>query len=134
MGGKSAVRPRGAPKTERHDIGDSDRDVTLDSTAHHYHSPVPAGAETGPGNERTAPVAGVRVQNRQPTSGRRRAPLPRYVFGPKPKRRTEFVMLVFGSGIIVALYIIASLGQKSKIPDNLGLFLGIVLGLALIAH
>jgi cell division protein FtsW (lipid II flippase) len=56
------------------------------------------------------------------------------VFGPKPKRRTELVMLVFGSGIIVALYIIASLGQKSKIPDNLGVFLGIVLGLALIAH
>ena len=36
--------------------------------------------------------------------------------------------------LVVALYIIAALGQKSKIPDNIGAFLGIVLGLALIAH
>ena len=32
--------------------------------------------------------------------------------------------------LVVALYIIAALGQKSKIPDNIGAFLGIVLGLA----
>ncbi len=36
--------------------------------------------------------------------------------------------------LVVALYVIAALGQKSKIPDNIGAFLGIVLGLALIAH
>jgi cell division protein FtsW (lipid II flippase) len=41
---------------------------------------------------------------------------------------------VFGSLLIVALYIIAVLGQKSKVPDNIGAFLGIVLGLALLAH
>ncbi len=35
---------------------------------------------------------------------------------------------------MVALYVLAALGQKSKIPDNIGAFLGIVLGLALIAH
>ncbi len=60
--------------------------------------------------------------------------IPRYVFGPKPKRRTEFGLLLFGSLLVVALYVIASLGQKSKIPDNIGPFLGIVLGLALVAH
>jgi cell division protein FtsW (lipid II flippase) len=60
--------------------------------------------------------------------------LPRYKFGPKPKRRTELGLLLFGTGLIVALYVIASLGQKSKIPDNIGAFLGIVVGLALLAH
>ena len=64
----------------------------------------------------------------------RRSPLPRYVWGPKPKRRTELGLLIFSSLLIVALYIIAELGVKSKIPANIGPFLGIVLGLALIAH
>src|SRR5277367_5493599 len=65
---------------------------------------------------------------------RRRSPFPRYVFGPKPKRRTEMGLLLFGSLLVVALYVIAVLGQKSKIPDNIGAFLGVVLGLALLAH
>ncbi len=95
---------------------------------------MPSGAATGPGTDRLASVAGVRVQNRPPTRRRRRAPLPRYAFGPKPKRRTEFVLLLFGSGIVVALYIITSLGQNSKIPADISPFLGIVLGLALAAH
>jgi cell division protein FtsW (lipid II flippase) len=70
-----------------------------------------------------------------PTATRaRRTPFPRYVFGPKPKRRTELGLLVFGSLLIVALYVIAVLGQKSKIPDNIGAFLGVVLGLVLLAH
>jgi cell division protein FtsW (lipid II flippase) len=64
----------------------------------------------------------------------RRTPFPRYVFGPKPKRRTELGLLLFASLLIVALYVIAVLGQKSKIPDNIGAFLGVVLGLALLAH
>ncbi len=64
----------------------------------------------------------------------RRSPIPLYVWGPKPKRRTELGLLVFGSLLIVSLYVIAVLGQKSKIPANIGPFLGIVLGLALIAH
>ena len=34
----------------------------------------------------------------------------------------------------MALYVIAELGAKSKIPANIGPFLGIVLGLALVAH
>jgi cell division protein FtsW (lipid II flippase) len=64
----------------------------------------------------------------------RRSPFPRYVFGPKPKRRTELGLLVFGSLLIVALYVIAELGLRSKIPENIGPFLGIVLGLSLLAH
>ncbi len=60
--------------------------------------------------------------------------MPRYTFGPKPKRRTEFVLLIFGSLLIVALYVVASLGQNSKVPPDIGPFLGVILGLALAAH
>jgi cell division protein FtsW (lipid II flippase) len=58
----------------------------------------------------------------------------RYAFGPKPKRRTEFVLLVFGSLLIVALYVITEYGQNSKVPANIGPFLGVILGLAFAAH
>jgi cell division protein FtsW (lipid II flippase) len=64
----------------------------------------------------------------------RHSRLPRYVMGPKPKRRTELGLLIFGSLLVVALYILAELGAKSKIPPHIGPFLGIVLGLALAAH
>jgi cell division protein FtsW (lipid II flippase) len=64
----------------------------------------------------------------------RRSTFPRYVFGPKPKRRTELGLLIFGSLLIVALYVIAELGQNSKLPPDLGPFLGVILGLALLAH
>jgi cell division protein FtsW (lipid II flippase) len=64
----------------------------------------------------------------------RRSPIPRYVFGPKPKRRTELGLLLFGSLLVVALYVITELGQNSKIPADIGPFLGIILGLALVAH
>ena len=43
-------------------------------------------------------------------------------------------LLMFGSLLIVALYVIAEFGAKSKIPANIGPFLGIVLALALAAH
>jgi cell division protein FtsW (lipid II flippase) len=54
--------------------------------------------------------------------------------GPKPKRRTELGLLIFGALLTVALYVIAELGAKSKIPPHIGPFLGVVLGLSLIAH
>jgi cell division protein FtsW (lipid II flippase) len=54
--------------------------------------------------------------------------------GPKPKRRTELGLLVFAGLLTTALYIIAELGAKSKIPPHIGPFLGVVLGLALVAH
>jgi cell division protein FtsW (lipid II flippase) len=59
---------------------------------------------------------------------------PRYVVGPKPKRRTELGLLFFGALLTVALYVIAELGTSSKIPPHIGPFLGIVLGLSLVAH
>ncbi|HLI73505.1 MAG TPA: FtsW/RodA/SpoVE family cell cycle protein [Acidimicrobiales bacterium] len=55
-------------------------------------------------------------------------------FRPKPRRRTELGLLLFGSLIIVAMYVLASIGTTSKIPPDLGPFLAIVLGLALTAH
>jgi cell division protein FtsW (lipid II flippase) len=64
----------------------------------------------------------------------RRTNWPRYVGGPKPKRRTELGLLVFAALITVALYVIAELGAKSKIPPHIGPILGIVLGLSLVAH
>ncbi|HVA09224.1 MAG TPA: FtsW/RodA/SpoVE family cell cycle protein [Acidimicrobiales bacterium] len=60
--------------------------------------------------------------------------IPRYVVGPKPKRRTELGLLFFGSLLTVGLYVIAALGAKSKIPPHIGPFLGVVLGLSLAAH
>jgi cell division protein FtsW (lipid II flippase) len=52
----------------------------------------------------------------------------------KPKRRTELGLLLFGSFIVLATYVLASVGTTSKIPANLGPFLGVVLGLGLAAH
>jgi cell division protein FtsW (lipid II flippase) len=52
----------------------------------------------------------------------------------KPRRRTELGLLIFGSLIVVATYVLASVGTTSKIPTNLGPFLGILLGLAIAAH
>jgi cell division protein FtsW (lipid II flippase) len=54
--------------------------------------------------------------------------------GPNPRRRTELGLLVFGCLIVVAAYVLASIGTTSKIPPNLGPFLAIVLGLAVVAH
>ncbi|HWE66980.1 MAG TPA: FtsW/RodA/SpoVE family cell cycle protein [Acidimicrobiales bacterium] len=60
--------------------------------------------------------------------------IPRYVIGPKPKRRTELGLLIYAALLTVALYLIAEEGAHSKIPPHIGPFLGIVLGLALVAH
>jgi cell division protein FtsW (lipid II flippase) len=54
--------------------------------------------------------------------------------GPNPRRRTELGLLVFGCLIVVAAYVLASIGTTSKIPPNLGPFLAVVLGLAVVAH
>jgi len=60
--------------------------------------------------------------------------IPRYRFGPKPKRRTELGLLVFGWVIITALYILASLGQTSKIPPHIGPFLAVLFILTVVLH
>jgi cell division protein FtsW (lipid II flippase) len=69
--------------------------------------------------------SGVLVRPARPEARRR---------GPKHARRTELGLLIFGSLIVVATYTLASVGTTSKIPPNLGPFLGIVLGLAVVAH
>jgi cell division protein FtsW (lipid II flippase) len=51
-----------------------------------------------------------------------------------PYRRTELGLIVFGCLLVSAAYILATVGTTAKIPPNLGVFLAIVLGLALIAH
>jgi len=60
--------------------------------------------------------------------------LPRWKRGPKPRRRTELGLLLLGSVVIVACYILASLGTSAHIPPHVGPFLGVVVGLALVAH
>src|SRR5271163_2054503 len=54
--------------------------------------------------------------------------------GPNPRRRTELGLLIYACGITVALYLIASFAQETRIPPHIGFFLAIVLGLALVAH
>ena len=60
--------------------------------------------------------------------------LPPFNRGPNVRRRTELGLLIYACGITVALYLIASFAQQSRIPPHIGYFLGIVLGLALVAH
>ena len=54
--------------------------------------------------------------------------------GPNARRRTELGLLILGSVIIIATYVLASVGTTSKIPPDLVPFLAIVIGLAAVAH
>lgn len=51
-----------------------------------------------------------------------------------PRRRTELGLLAIGWLITVFAYILASLGTTSNIPANIGPFLGVVIGLSVVAH
>jgi cell division protein FtsW (lipid II flippase) len=65
----------------------------------------------------------------------RRPPLlPPYRRGPKPRRRTELGLLILGTVIIGAFYVLASLGANSKIPPHIVPFLAVVLALAFALH
>ena len=50
------------------------------------------------------------------------------------RRTTELGLLVLGALIIVAAYVLASLGRTASMPADIGPFLGVVLGLFLAAH
>jgi len=63
---------------------------------------------------------------RRPERGTRR--------GPNRRRRTELGLLLFTSLIVVAAYVLATIGTTAKVPADLGGFLAIVLGLVLVAH
>ena len=54
--------------------------------------------------------------------------------GRKPKRRAELGLLGFAAAITVALYVLAEVARKNKLPPHLGPILGVLLALALVAH
>ena len=69
------------------------------------------------------------------TRQHQRAPLlPPWPRGTKPRRRTELGLLIFGALITVALYVIAEVGTKGKIPPHIGPILGVVFAIVLAAH
>jgi cell division protein FtsW (lipid II flippase) len=74
------------------------------------------------------------VQTAVPRRARRRRALPPWPRGPKPKRRTELGLLIFAALITVALYVIAEVGTKNKIPPHIGPILAVILGISLIGH
>ncbi|MGH8982130.1 MAG: FtsW/RodA/SpoVE family cell cycle protein [Acidimicrobiales bacterium] len=69
---------------------------------------------------------------RAPTTPVRRLPV--WQRGSKPKRRAELGLLVISSVITIALYVVASLGARNKIPPHVGPILAVILGMALVAH
>jgi len=64
----------------------------------------------------------------------RRRSLPAWPRGAKPRRRTELGLLVFAAVLTVALYVVAELGTKNKIPPHVGPILLVILGISLIGH
>ncbi len=50
------------------------------------------------------------------------------------RRTTELGLLVLGAVIVVGAYVLASLGRTASMPANIGPFLGMVLGLFVVAH
>lgn len=50
------------------------------------------------------------------------------------RRNTELGLIVLGTLVTVGAYLLASLARDATIPANIGPFLGIVLGLQLVAH
>ncbi|MEQ8717959.1 MAG: FtsW/RodA/SpoVE family cell cycle protein [Acidimicrobiales bacterium] len=52
----------------------------------------------------------------------------------RSRRNTELGLLVGAAAITTGIYVLASLGRFSTIPANVGPFLGVVLGLLIVAH
>jgi peptidoglycan glycosyltransferase len=50
------------------------------------------------------------------------------------RRNTELGLILVGTMVTVGAYLLASLARDATIPANIGAFLGIVLGLQLVAH
>lgn len=53
---------------------------------------------------------------------------------PRRRRNTELSLLFTAAIVIVAAYVLASLGRLAELPANIVPFLGIILGLLLVAH
>ncbi len=60
--------------------------------------------------------------------------VPPYQWGPKVRRRTELGLLLLGDAIVVALYVLASLAERSRIPPHIGWFFAILLALTIVPH
>jgi len=60
--------------------------------------------------------------------------LPPWPRGPKPKRRTELGLLIFGACITVGLYVLNDLGANNKVPPHLGPILAVIVAIALAGH
>ena len=70
-----------------------------------------------------------------PTGQRTRAwRLPRYVRGPKPRRRTELGLLLLVWVIVALLFSLASFGTKGNLPTHTVSFLGGILALTIGVH
>jgi peptidoglycan glycosyltransferase len=50
------------------------------------------------------------------------------------RRRTELGLIVLAALLITGLYVLTALGKSASLPANIGPFLGIFLGLLLVAH
>ena len=50
------------------------------------------------------------------------------------RRRTELGLIAVAGLVIAALYALAGLGRSATMPVDLGSFVGVVLGLGLLAH
>jgi hypothetical protein len=50
------------------------------------------------------------------------------------RRNTELGLVLLGGVITAAIYTLASLGRTASLPADIGPFLGVVLGLVLVAH
>jgi cell division protein FtsW (lipid II flippase) len=50
------------------------------------------------------------------------------------RRNTELGLILLGTLVVVGAYVLASLADDASIPANIGPFLGVVLGLQLVAH
>jgi len=62
------------------------------------------------------------------TVGMRLGVAPRERRRGNPARRAELGLVVFGSLIVTAAYVVASIGTTAKVPAHLAVFLVIVLG------
>ncbi len=51
-----------------------------------------------------------------------------------PRRRTELGLLALAAVVIVALYVLAALGKTAHLPGDVGPVLGVMIGLAVVAH
>ncbi|HSN02110.1 MAG TPA: FtsW/RodA/SpoVE family cell cycle protein [Acidimicrobiales bacterium] len=53
---------------------------------------------------------------------------------PRPSRSTELVLMALAWIVVTAFYVLASLGAQGQMPQRLGLFLTVIVGVSLLLH